>query len=220
MMKAAFTGNFEEGHTRSMTLEDVEDATFESFVTWVYTQAIPFVTGIDGITDYESDNINLIRLWILADRLLIPQLQNSAIFRLEESRRRYKHKLLFPLEIAKEVYEQTETTSPLRRYLVDLCAAKFNHKVYANVNNRKLFPQEMLLDLLETCSKIDQGDIRKLGNFLFIDIAETSKRYYVAERVEKKLHLPPVASLGREKKTESSRSKQQRGQAGDQIRLV
>lgn len=70
---AAFEGAFQEGQTQSMTLEDVGADEFGMFLHWIHLRKLPHTQG------YAQSAEKLMKLWKLADRFLIPQLQNVAI---------------------------------------------------------------------------------------------------------------------------------------------
>jgi hypothetical protein len=66
--KAAFTGRFQESATKLMKLEDVSAELFELLIDWIYEKRI------------NSDNLaDIARLWILAERFLMPELQNASM---------------------------------------------------------------------------------------------------------------------------------------------
>jgi hypothetical protein len=67
---AAFNGQFEEGQTQAMTLDDIDPDAFGLLVDWLYTQRV----DVDG-----NSLPTLERLWIMGDRFLIPAIQNSAM---------------------------------------------------------------------------------------------------------------------------------------------
>ncbi|KUJ07470.1 uncharacterized protein LY89DRAFT_556207, partial [Mollisia scopiformis] len=70
---AAFNSQFKEGDTQSMVLNDADTNAFRLFVDWLYTQEIRY-------DDAETSSMmTLARLWILADRFLIPKLQNQTM---------------------------------------------------------------------------------------------------------------------------------------------
>jgi hypothetical protein len=69
---AAFNSNFEEGITQEMTI-DMDLNAFGLFVNWLYNQVILDASG------EQPDLPTLAHLWIFADRVLIPQLQNQAM---------------------------------------------------------------------------------------------------------------------------------------------
>lgn len=68
---AAFNSNFAEGKTQSMRMVDVEAKTFGLLVHWMYEHEI------EGGKDVGI--LQLAKLWTLADRCVIPKLQNEAM---------------------------------------------------------------------------------------------------------------------------------------------
>jgi hypothetical protein len=69
---AAFNSNFIEGTSQEMTL-DVDLEAFGIIVNWMYTKDIVASNG------EQPGLCTLARVWILADRFLIPKLQNQAM---------------------------------------------------------------------------------------------------------------------------------------------
>jgi len=111
--KAAFTGNFTEAETQELQLEDVEGEIFGVFVNWLYTQTIE-----DEEAKVPSAH-HLIQLWVLADRLLVPTLQNQALLVLDKQRREGCR----PSLSYNFVYENTKDNSPLRLYIIECCVS-------------------------------------------------------------------------------------------------
>lgn len=76
---AAFNGKFKEAESQSMPLEDVDPAVFGLLVHWVYHQKfdLPRVEGKEG--KFSADYEKLAELWILAQRTLMPALQNHVV---------------------------------------------------------------------------------------------------------------------------------------------
>lgn len=70
--KAAFNSNFKEGQTQEITL-DVDEIAFGVIANWFYTQKILDTSGKVPLQSV------LARVWILADRFLIPVLQNQVM---------------------------------------------------------------------------------------------------------------------------------------------
>lgn len=69
---AAFNSNFKEGLSQEMTL-DVNLKAFGLFVNWLYNQVIVGASG-------EQPSLSTVaHLWILAERFLLPKLQNQAM---------------------------------------------------------------------------------------------------------------------------------------------
>lgn len=89
VLKAALSGSFVEGQSRIYRLEDTKHDTVRMLCKWLYSQQIetPFPiydlssVQLQAMKDYRR---NLIDLWILADRLIIPSLQNTTITFLEK----------------------------------------------------------------------------------------------------------------------------------------
>ncbi|KAG4424720.1 hypothetical protein IFR04_002068 [Cadophora malorum] len=94
VLNAAFNSNFIEGQTQTYQLEDTTPGTFKLLVQWLYTQKLKIsqltcpeqfgglAEKVDRDADvcwYEED-MNLARLWVLADRLGMPKLQNNVMF--------------------------------------------------------------------------------------------------------------------------------------------
>ncbi|KAF8852849.1 hypothetical protein BDZ45DRAFT_729877 [Acephala macrosclerotiorum] len=71
--RAAFEGNFVEGRTKAMNFDDVESGIFGLLVNWVYLHE--FVRGDQKRVTY----LDLAKLWALADRLMMPKLQNAVM---------------------------------------------------------------------------------------------------------------------------------------------
>jgi len=69
-LRGRWGGDGDEGETQTMTLEDVSPEVFNLKLEWVYSQDIK-----DGIYDL----MQLVQLWELGQRLLIPKLQNVAM---------------------------------------------------------------------------------------------------------------------------------------------
>jgi hypothetical protein len=96
---AAFGGNFSESSTRTLDYDDTDPTVFSIFVQWLYTQQV------------EGHSAKLLtELWVLADALLAPALQNQIMRVLCDVYAR-KGELL-DLGYA---YEKTAADSPLRQ---------------------------------------------------------------------------------------------------------
>ncbi|KAF1964930.1 hypothetical protein BU23DRAFT_546683 [Bimuria novae-zelandiae CBS 107.79] len=63
---------FQKGITNTITLSDVDSGLFEPFIEWIYTQKVPDTK----LCDYHPPKREkLARLYVLADRLLVPKLK-------------------------------------------------------------------------------------------------------------------------------------------------
>lgn len=86
---AAFNGPFIEGETQTMKLDDVDAKTFGIFTNWLYTQDL-----MDGSGEYLIDIADLSQLWILAQRFLMPRMQNQVMRVLHSALKRCSDTLL------------------------------------------------------------------------------------------------------------------------------
>lgn len=75
---AAFNGNFAEGQSQKLDLEDTEPHVFGTFVNWLYSQDIENAEG------EVPDDSTLVNLWLLADKCLVPRLQNQVMRALDK----------------------------------------------------------------------------------------------------------------------------------------
>ncbi|PMD14862.1 hypothetical protein NA56DRAFT_365262 [Hyaloscypha hepaticicola] len=95
VLSAAFNSNFMEGETQTYRLEDINPSTFRLLVQWLYHGKFDVFKQDDlECADDENDpeieklwaaqDLDLVQLWIVADKLLIRPLQNAVIAVLEE----------------------------------------------------------------------------------------------------------------------------------------
>jgi hypothetical protein len=125
--KAAFEGGFSEAKTGEIVIKHTDSAIFGLFVEWLYTQKITEILCEDGnLKDAEKSVMDqpllmeLIQLWLLADYLEVPRLQNCAIDLLNQKMTR--RNCFVPASTIKFTYEKTPTGSPLQKFFVDwLC---------------------------------------------------------------------------------------------------
>jgi len=75
-LKVAFNSNFLEGQTQTYNLEGVSEGCFKLFLEWMYSKTFEDATTVSEC---------LLELWVLADRSIIPKLQNFAIDLLRRS---------------------------------------------------------------------------------------------------------------------------------------
>jgi hypothetical protein len=110
VFRAAFNSTFIEGQTQTYHLKDSREKVVGLLVEWVYTKDISASNNSDGYND-------LVELWILADKLCIPDLQNNVIDKLTNMS--YE-----PLDIhslaseTSKIYLGTSSGSQLRRFAV------------------------------------------------------------------------------------------------------
>ncbi|KIN03964.1 hypothetical protein OIDMADRAFT_26597 [Oidiodendron maius Zn] len=133
---AAFNGNFIEGQTQTYHLEDAQDKVVTLLVQWIYTRRI---VTTDNYTDYE----NLITLWILADKLCMPALQNAIIDRLFKTKPKPDCRMAIIGSLEK-IYNETAGGCQLQKFAVDVCATYLKPDDIRET--LQLFPAEFLID--------------------------------------------------------------------------
>ncbi|KAH9210161.1 hypothetical protein DL95DRAFT_466063 [Leptodontidium sp. 2 PMI_412] len=76
---APFNGQFVEGQTQSMMLDDIDPVIFGSFVHWLYHRKV------EAAIDINLSPEMLVKFWVMAERFLLPTLQNQIMDRLFEA---------------------------------------------------------------------------------------------------------------------------------------
>ncbi|PVH71819.1 hypothetical protein DL98DRAFT_89834 [Cadophora sp. DSE1049] len=132
----AFNGPFVEGQTQELDLTETSPFIFGTFVNWLYTQKIINRTG------KLPSCLSLSVLWILADKLLVPSLQNQALSLLNA--RRVLDGTRLDSTMFNYVYENTASDSPLRRYIVDACSKGSRGPIMTLEN----YPPRLLVDII------------------------------------------------------------------------
>ena len=118
---AAFNGPFIEGETQTMKLDDVDAKLFGIFTNWLYTQDL-----MNGDGNYLSDIADLAKLWILAQRFLMPRMQNQVMRVLHPAVRRCPG--AFPL-LGLAMGDHKRDSDTLRALLLDKLATEQFDKV-------------------------------------------------------------------------------------------
>lgn len=134
----------EEG--KEWRIEFIAPVMFGRVLSWLYTQQIT-VAGEPRISHMEA-----IQLWLLAELLEIPKLQDAAILYLEQSRSFRKHQDLDPAFL-QYVYSATTEASLIRNYI----AETWDERVQRS--DATLLPQALLIDMLNARTrKAKSGD--------------------------------------------------------------
>ncbi|TVY88125.1 hypothetical protein LAWI1_G006726 [Lachnellula willkommii] len=144
---AAFNSAFLEGQTQEYRLEEVNEGAAQFLVQWLYNQELTITQLEDG--KYNQDEVeSLIQLNILADKLLLPRLQNLTLSELSKvcHKSKFAHSFNFHY-----LYANTGPGSPLRRFVVDHCASVLCSYDYGASSDN--FPKEMLVDLAAVLSR-------------------------------------------------------------------
>ena len=130
-------------------MDDFDPDAVHFLVLWLYTQKLePYQLSVEEPPDMErrsKESLALSNLWVLADKLLIPRLQNLVINSIDKIR----HKLN---EIAtssanlNDIYSNSTPNSPLRRLIEHHCATELDIEWYSEEGDQ--FPKKMLLDII------------------------------------------------------------------------
>jgi hypothetical protein len=128
-------------------------AVIKRFQLWVYTGS-PLLHD-EGIKDTPWKK--LIWLYLFADRYCIPDLQNSVIDNIAAKQQALSTVPMAQLHL---IYDNTPSTSPLRRYMIDLSAQLGHLDEWFAAPEAKAFlgryPHAFLLDLA-----VEQYNLRK-----------------------------------------------------------
>jgi len=112
---SAFNGTLKEAHTHVMKLSEDTKETFDVFIHWLYSSHLPKEDSCDESADL---GLYYLRLFIIAEKYLIPELQGETYYRI----RKYFGTHNFPRKyFVQELFEDSAPTK-LHEYIVKLCA--------------------------------------------------------------------------------------------------
>jgi hypothetical protein len=119
--KAAFCSGFEEAKTGAMKLETITVEVFNLFYIWLYSQK----RWVEASQDSEHEQRDLLELYVFADMVQIDALKRATLQRIHGDISNItdefsSHYYLPPSSLA-YVWENTPSSSPLRRLLVAVC---------------------------------------------------------------------------------------------------
>jgi hypothetical protein len=114
----------------------------------------------------KDEDLALVLLWILADKLIIPELQNLVIKKIDEI---YEVTEIIPTTVLDSVYAKTSVESPLRRWFFYQCSTQLESDWFTE--HPEHFPQEMLIDMAVFWSKnmSEQTKVVLMDNFTVTD---------------------------------------------------
>jgi hypothetical protein len=149
-LKAAFTRGFSEAITCEIVLENTLPELLGLFVHWMYTQDIPTTICDDmslpvakGDEQELPSMVHLFELWLLADYLQVPELQNKV---LDTIRRRIARIRYYQLPALRIPFEKTLQGSVVRKFVIDLLC--WSSKPAKNLFDRRaMIPSEMFIEL-------------------------------------------------------------------------
>jgi len=148
VLEAAFKSSFIEGETQTYRLDDTTPEAFALFVKWLYIQMLETGARDELIKSQPA----LVRLWVLAEKLFIPRLQNQVVDVLEGQRLLF-HRIC--TAVIEYVWTNTAVASPLSRFYVSQRAWHLSPAVWAAKPEN--FPKEMLIEVATFIDEIRQG---------------------------------------------------------------
>jgi hypothetical protein len=133
-------------------LDDFDSDAVHFLVLWLYTQKLePCQLSVEGPADptlrekQQKENLALSNLWVLADKLLIPRLQNLVINSIDKIRQK-QNMIAGSSANLNYIYSNTTPESQLRRLIVHHCATNLSIGTFSTSGD--IFPKEMLLDII------------------------------------------------------------------------
>lgn len=173
-----FKNRFTQRRTEPVLLSDADPDTFAEFLAWAYCGEV--FKGQSSVAW-----IQLCRLWVLADKLGAPKLQNLVI---EHCNKRYDlDSGLVDRSAVEFVYNNTLPGSPLRRLVVDiwLQRLKKDHFDFVKKDLPRLFLEDLCSEWIERNESSGKGQNplreREFKNHYFVTGATYSYFRNLAE---------------------------------------
>ncbi|KAH6709027.1 hypothetical protein BKA61DRAFT_579107 [Leptodontidium sp. MPI-SDFR-AT-0119] len=141
VLKATFDNDFLEGKSQTYKFPEADEATMSFLVHWFYTQELI----VDSLVENKWNNKEMrphIKLWILADSLLLPRLQNTVVEKIIQVQDTFGKTAVNCLPY---IYENTAVGNPLRQLMLHRCACIMRAEFYTD--KPEYYPKEMLLEL-------------------------------------------------------------------------
>lgn len=119
-----------------------------------------------------EESMDLARTWVLADKMMIPALQNAVLDKLDQVADAMN---TYPSVILRYVYENTYHGSQFRKYLVSRCLSSCC--AYQFRRDQHSYPPALLMDLLVAKTKTTS-----IAHFAHLEVPwEPVSKFYVAE---------------------------------------
>jgi hypothetical protein len=155
VLNKAFNSETKEGQTQIYEIEDTTPEAFRIFIQWLYIQKVgcmdhaAFFSTIktsgevdEHMKDCIPQTTSLLQLWVLAESLLLPQLQNQIMDALHS----ISQWCLIPFSVnLKYIYDKTAAASPLRRFVTNLLAWSTPSEDYND--HAEFYPKDFFVDL-------------------------------------------------------------------------
>ncbi|TVY44557.1 hypothetical protein LOCC1_G003359 [Lachnellula occidentalis] len=132
---AAFNGDFIEGQTQTLDLNDFWPTIFELFIDWIYTQNLCDLRGKALAVRW------MVPLWLAAEMFLVPELQNQTLELMNTELCRLRKNPA--TDVIQYLYDNSTEECSLRRFIVATCHASFGV-----LEKDTEYPTEFLIDLI------------------------------------------------------------------------
>ena len=181
--RGALNGNFKEAIEGCVHLEDVEAGVFEVFLEWLYTQKLP--RNMAHIQTAEAE-IKVVKLYTLADRLLVPDLERTLIDVVFSDKPSPLYESIF------FAFTHLPVGNPLLQLLVDKHCARWEPELDEEKETelRRDLPSDFLLGVMDRFSKVVK-ELRDNGKELKLDICDYHDHKSDVERQECKEKQDP-----------------------------
>lgn len=148
--KAALRGPFSEAQTKTIILDDVDLDIFTSIVQWMYSGELNEHRFWCDHFDHASE---LVRLWVLADRFLMPTLKNLIINAMHQAMIQSFPVPLLNAFKASQLWNEVPKDSEMSRYLVDVLVwiQASDNDVFNETMH--LFPKPLLVELMNVIGR-------------------------------------------------------------------
>ncbi|TEY42308.1 hypothetical protein BOTCAL_0395g00010 [Botryotinia calthae] len=169
---AVFNSGFAESATQTLHFAESNRQIFAMLIDWVYKKQLDTLAAFElddrknlpvgiGLSTLQGSDLDeyinksqetafehttkLIDLWFLADKVLMPELQNAAIQAIELLRF-FTSLQGVPAEISRAVYDKTPKDSPLRKYLAYTTLRRLHPQ---SEDKGEDFHPDMLVDIFD-----------------------------------------------------------------------
>lgn len=160
--------HFENSNTTSCLIYELgvrtEDGAVRFLIQGLYAQKLTcylsaaFVDHPDQVEVPEEDQIDLVDMWLLAQKLELPNLQNLALESIDALVRAFHDPPIFPASELDLIYNSTSEDSMLRKYLI-AAGAHCLHFGTGDSGWKDSFTKAFLMDLHDYwCEKMLSGE--------------------------------------------------------------
>ncbi|KAK4957597.1 hypothetical protein LTR10_005564 [Elasticomyces elasticus] len=140
--EAALKKEWKEGTQRIVKLPEEEPSVFCDFMQWLYTGRVPCIESLYHV-EHEG-YMQLVKLWLLADHLIVANLQDSLVNAIVAASREPFADRYPSAAVVEIVYQRTAVGSRLRKLMLDMYTRHVDIDWHIDNLNR-----EFAIDLLK-----------------------------------------------------------------------